>query len=175
MAAFVTASFLGVDIPVIQKTLSEYSGTNRRFDYIGTTDKGVKVIDDYAHHPTEIATTLRAARQTEPKRLICAFQPHRYSRTKLLAKEFGAAFAGADLLILTDVYAAGEAPIPGVSGETIFAEVVELTGQKVSYIEKREDVAPYLKTIAQPGDLIITMGAGDIWKTGEELAELLKE
>ena len=156
------------------KGLARFHGAKRRFDTKARI-KDVWIVDDYAHHPTEIATTLRAARQTEPKRLICAFQPHRYSRTKLLAKEFGAAFAGADLLILTDVYAAGEAPIPGVSGETIFAEVVELTGQKVSYIEKREDVAPYLKTIAQPGDLIITMGAGDIWKTGEELAELLKE
>ncbi|MCR5447068.1 MAG: UDP-N-acetylmuramate--L-alanine ligase [Schwartzia sp.] len=173
LAAVVTGITCGLDVEKAAKGLARFHGAKRRFDTKARI-KDVWIVDDYAHHPTEIATTLRAARQTEPKRLICAFQPHRYSRTKLLAKEFGAAFAGADLLILTDVYAAGEAPIPGVSGETIFAEVVELTGQKVSYIEKREDVAPYLKTIAQPGDLIITMGAGDIWKTGEELAELLK-
>ncbi|MBQ9634144.1 MAG: UDP-N-acetylmuramate--L-alanine ligase, partial [Schwartzia sp.] len=125
------------------------------------------------HHPTEIMATLKAARQTSPKRLICAFQPHRYSRTQLLQKEFGGAFKDADLLILTDVYSAGEAPIQGVNGETIVSAVAETTGQTTKYIKSRADVAPYLESIVRGGDLVLTMGAGDIYRTGEELLALL--
>ena len=117
--------------------------------------------------------TLKAARQTSPKRLICAFQPHRYSRTRLLQKEFGGAFKDADLLILTDVYSAGEAPIAGVSGETIVNAVAETTGQPTTYVKARAEIAPYLKTIVRDGDLVLTMGAGDIYRTGEELLALL--
>ncbi|MBR5908645.1 MAG: UDP-N-acetylmuramate--L-alanine ligase, partial [Schwartzia sp.] len=126
-----------------------------------------------AHHPTEIAATLRAARQTSPKRLVCAFQPHRYSRTQLLQKEFGGAFKDADLLILTDVYSAGEAPIAGVTGEIIVDAVKAATGQKTTYVKTRADFAPYLETIVRDGDLVLTMGAGDIYRTGEELLALL--
>ncbi|WP_462332825.1 UDP-N-acetylmuramate--L-alanine ligase [Schwartzia sp. (in: firmicutes)] len=174
LAAVTAGIVCGLTVEQAAKGLEDFHGAKRRFETKARVND-VWIVDDYAHHPTEIATTIRAARQTEPKRLICAFQPHRYSRTKLLAKEFGAAFEGADLLLLTDIYSAGEEKIPGISGETIFTEVIKATGQKVSYIEKRADIAPYLQSIAQPGDLIITMGAGDIWKTGEELAELLKK
>lgn len=174
LAAVVTSLVCGLTVSEAAKGLARFHGAKRRFETKAHVED-VWIVDDYAHHPTEVATTLRAARQTEPKRLICAFQPHRYSRTQLLAKEFGTAFGEADILVLTGIYSAGEAPIPGVTGETIFAEVVEATGQKASYIEKREDVASYLQSIAQPGDLIVTMGAGDIYKTGEELAELLKK
>ena len=117
--------------------------------------------------------TLKAARQTSPKRLVCAFQPHRYSRTQLLQKEFGGAFREADVLVLTDVYSAGEAPIAGVSGRTIVDAVRETTGQETKYIELRADVAPYLAAVVQEGDLVLTMGAGDICRTGEELLALL--
>ena len=149
-----------------------FHGAKRRFETKGRA-AGVWIVDDYAHHPTEIMATLKAARQTSPKRLICAFQPHRYSRTQLLQKEFGGAFADADLLVLTDIYSAGEAPIPGVDGATILKAVKETTGQPVTYIEARADVAPHLATVVEKGDLVLTMGAGDIYRTGEELLALL--
>ena len=163
-----------VSVEQMAKGLAAFHGAKRRFQTKGR-EKGIWVLDDYAHHPTEIHTTLEAAKQTNPKRLICVFQPHRYSRTKLLHKEFGQAFRPADLLVLTDIYPAGEAPIEGIHGETILEEVVEQTGQKVTYIKERENVAEYLRSIVEEGDMVMTMGAGDIYKTGEELVELLKE
>ena len=132
-------------------------------------------MDDYAHHPTEIAATLKAAKELNPKRLVCVFQPHRYSRTQLLHEEFGKAFVSADRLLLTDVYAAGEEPIEGISGETILNEVRKQTKQDVVYIPKREKLADFLAQEVQDGDLLITMGAGDIYKTGEELVERLNK
>lgn len=174
MAAIVTGLSIGVSLEKMAAGLACFHGAKRRFQtkYRG---QGIWIVDDYAHHPTEIATTLKAAKQTNPKRLICAFQPHRYTRTQLLHKEYGSCFQGADLLVLTDVYSAGEDPIEGISGETVLAEVTKQTGQDVVYIPKREDMAAYLKSAAQEGDLIMTMGAGDIYKTGEELAELLQK
>ncbi|MBP3780409.1 MAG: UDP-N-acetylmuramate--L-alanine ligase, partial [Selenomonas sp.] len=127
------------------------------------------------HHPTEIAATLKAAKELNPKRLVCVFQPHRYSRTQLLHEEFGKAFVSADRLLLTDVYAAGEEPIEGISGETILNEVRKQTKQDVVYIPKREKLADFLAQEVQDGDLLITMGAGDIYKTGEELVERLNK
>ncbi len=174
MAAIVTGLSIGLTVEQMAKGLAAFHGAKRRFQTKGR-EKGVWVLDDYAHHPTEIHTTLEAAKQTNPKRLICVFQPHRYSRTKLLHKEFGQAFRPADLLVLTDIYSAGEAPIEGIHGETILEEVVEQTGQKVTYIKERENVAEYLRSIVEEGDMVMTMGAGDIYKTGEELVELLKE
>lgn len=174
MAAIVTGLTIGLDVGQMAEGLSMFHGAKRRFQTKGR-EQGVWVVDDYAHHPTEIDTTLGAARQTNPGRLICVFQPHRYSRTKLLHKEFGEAFRNADLLVLTDIYGAGEAPIEGISGETILAEVTKATGQEVTYIKDREHVAPYLATIVKEGDLVMTMGAGDIYRTGEELVSLLKK
>ena len=132
-------------------------------------------MDDYAHHPSEIKATLKAARETEPKRLICVFQPHRYTRTQLLCKEFGGAFGDADLLVLTGIYSAGEDPIDGVSSELILSEVEDQTGQDVTYIPEWTKLASYLAGIVKPGDLVITMGAGNIYQTGEELAKMLEE
>ena len=152
--------------------LAGFHGAKRRFETKGRK-KGVWVVDDYGHHPTEIAATLAAARETRPRRLICVFQPHRYTRTGLLQKEFGSAFRGADILILTDVYSAGETPIEGISGMTIYDAVGEKSGQRREYIAERRDIASYLKGIVKEGDLVITVGAGDIYKTGEELVELL--
>ena len=133
------------------------------------------MVDDYAHHPTEIATTLVAARQTKPHRLICAFQPHRYSRTNLLFEEFVSCFKESDILILTEIYSAGEAPIAGVTGKLLAERIKEQIGQEVVYIEQRSDISQYLADIAKDGDLIITMGAGDIFLTGEELLESLNK
>ena len=173
MACVVTGITLGQSVAQMAEGLTMFNGAKRRFQTKGKA-QGVWVVDDYAHHPTEIATTLKAARQTQPKRLVCAFQPHRYSRTQLLQKEYGSCFKDADLLVLTDVYSAGEDPIPGVDGELLVKEVAEQTGQKTVYIKDKKEIAAYLKSIAQDGDLIMTMGAGDIVKCGEELVELLK-
>ncbi len=174
LATIAVALHIGVDFSKIVEGLAIFHGAKRRFQTKGLV-KNVRVIDDYAHHPTEIATTLKAARETKPRKLICVFQPHRYSRTKLLKKEFGSAFKEADFLILTDIYSAGEEKIEGISGETILEEVLNSTNQAVSYIPKREDIAQYLTDNAAPGDIVITMGAGDIYKTGEEFLELLKQ
>lgn len=173
LACIVTGLSIGVPFEKLAAGLSVFHGAKRRFETKGRV-RGVWVVDDYAHHPTEIAATLKAAKETNPQRLICAFQPHRYSRTQLLADEFGKAFASADLLVLTDVYAAGEAPIPGVSGHTIEAEVRRQSGQEIRYVEHCEDVAAELASLVQDGDLVITMGAGDIYKAGEALVRMLK-
>ena len=174
LAAIAAAREIGVSMEEIAAGLDCFHGAKRRFQTKGKCD-GVWVVDDYAHHPTEISTTLTAAKQTKPKRVICAFQPHRYTRTQLLQKEYGACFKAADLLVLTEVYSAGEAPIPGISGKTIVDEVEKQTGCKAVYIEKEEDIAAYLQGIVMDGDLVLTMGAGTIYRSGEQLVNLLQE
>lgn len=172
LATIAVCRYLGVALPEIAAGMRLFNGAKRRFQTKGKV-KGVWVVDDYAHHPTEISTTLTAAKQTKPRRVICAFQPHRYSRTNFLRREFGVCFDAADVLVLTDIYAAGEMPINGVNGRTIVEEVEKHTGKKVIYIENREDMAKYLKEIVEDGDLVLSMGAGDIYLTGEELVGLL--
>ena len=174
LAAIVVCLKLGIDFETMQKGFDYFNGAKRRFQTKGKT-KGIWVVDDYAHHPTEIATTLVAARQTKPHRLICAFQPHRYSRTNLLFEEFVSCFKESDILILTEIYSAGEAPIAGVTGKLLAERIKEQIGQEVVYIEQRSDISQYLADIAKDGDLIITMGAGDIFLTGEELLESLNK
>jgi UDP-N-acetylmuramate--alanine ligase len=163
---------VGLSFSQIAEGLSQFQGAKRRFQSKGRVN-GVWVVDDYAHHPTEITTTLLGARQTDPKRLICVFQPHRYTRTQFLRQEFGSAFAPADMLILTDIYSAGEHPIPGISGETLKDEVERQTNQRVTYIPDKDKIARYLAEIVEPGDLVMTMGAGNIYLSGEELVEKL--
>ncbi len=172
LAAVVVGINVGLTIAQTADGLSYFKGVKRRFQTKAKVN-GVWVVDDYAHHPTEITTTLLAARQTKPKRLICVFQPHRYSRTKLLRKEFGTAFTPADMLILTDVYAAGEQALPGINGEVIKEEVEHQTNQQVTYIPDKDKIARYLSEIVEPGDLVLTMGAGNIYLTGEELVDNL--
>ena len=164
---------IGLPFEKIAEGLAQFHGAMRRFQTKGRV-KGIWVVDDYAHHPTEIQMTLAAAKETGVKRVICAFQPHRYTRTKLLQAEFGNAFTAADVLILTDIYAAGESPIPGISGKTLVEAIEKATGKAPTYIAKREDVAPYLQQIARAGDLILTMGAGDIWQSAEALVKNLE-
>lgn len=173
LATIATALQVGVSFDRIAEGLKNFHGAKRRFQAKGRV-RNIMVVDDYGHHPTEIAATLKAAREIKPNKIVCIFQPHRYSRTQLLLKEFGTAFKEADMLVLTDVYAAGEEKISGVSGESILREVLSKTNQAVSYIPNREDIAAAVKDQLSPGDLVITMGAGDIYKTGEELLELLK-
>lgn len=173
LATIAVCHKLGLSIKTIAEGFTVFSGTKRRFQ-TKFRNEDVWIVDDYAHHPTEIQTTIKAAKQTEPKRLIVAFQPHRYTRTQLLRKEFGSCFKGADMLILTDIYAASEKPIPGISGKTIVEEVKMQTGVDAVYIEKLADIAPWLEKNKQKGDLIITMGAGNIYTVGETLADELK-
>ena len=173
LACIAVARLADVAFAQIQDALAGFHGAKRRFQTKGK-ERGVWVVDDYAHHPTEIAVTLAAARQTNPGRLVCVFQPHRYSRTQLLRAEFGTCFAAADLLLLTDVYAAGEAPIPGISGETLMEEVAKQTGQDAVYLPERADLERYLAQHVRVGDLVITMGAGNILEVGEALVAQLK-
>lgn len=172
LAAVVVGIHVGLNFEQIAEGLAHFQGAKRRFQTKARIN-GVWIIDDYAHHPTEIMTTLLAARQTEPKRLICVFQPHRYSRTQFLQDEFGRAFTASDLLIMTDVYAAGEQPIPGITGEALKEEVERQTGMQVIYIPDKDKIARYLSEIVEPGDLVMTMGAGNIYMAGEELVEML--
>ena len=174
LAALIVGLKLGLPLEKAAIGLSVFSGVKRRFETKGRSN-GIWVVDDYAHHPTEISTTLQAAKATNPGRLICVFQPHRYTRTKFLRNEFGIAFPAADLLILTDVYSAGEAPIHGISGETIKDEVERQSSQDVVYIKNKEDIVPYLTKIVRSGDLVITMGAGNVYTVGEELIKRLTD
>ena len=174
LAAIAAAREVGLEFSQIVDGLAVFYGAKRRFQTKGKVN-GVWVVDDYAHHPTEIATTLEAARQTTPERLICVFQPHRYSRTALLRKEFGSAFQAADQLILTDIYSAGEQPIEGIDGETIKNEVEQQSGQTVLYIPDRNQIAGYLAEMVKPGDLVITMGAGNVYQAGEQLVTKMEE
>lgn len=173
LGAFVAAREMGISIESILASLSKFGGAKRRFETKGKVN-GVWVIDDYAHHPTEIGVTLSAARQTRPKRLIVVFQPHRYSRTQLLYKEFCKCFGKCDELILTNIYAASEAPIPGITGEKLANGITAATGQEVQYFPYLANVRDYLVGIVKPGDLVITIGAGDVFKVGEELVKELE-
>ncbi len=157
---------LGVKWPVVKKALVKFTGVHRRFERIGQS-KGILVVDDYGHHPTEIAASLKAARNLKMKRTIAVFQPHRYTRSKLLYPKFGAAFVDADLVIVTDIYAAGEKPLANVSAELI-ANSIKANGSKVVFIKNKEAIPAYLSGTAKSGDLVMTLGAGDIRKYGEE-------
>ncbi|WP_346354579.1 UDP-N-acetylmuramate--L-alanine ligase [Azotosporobacter soli] len=172
LAAVIVGLESGLTFEQIVDGMGHFYGAKRRFQTKARLN-GVWIVDDYAHHPTEIISTLAAARQTEAGRLICVFQPHRFSRTQLLLREFGGAFSNCDVVILTDIYAAGEAPRTGVSGEVLRQEVERQLERPIVYIPEREKIARYLAETAESGDLIMTMGAGDIYRTGEELIELL--
>ncbi len=171
--AFAAAIEMGISIKDILSALSKFTGAKRRFETKGKA-RGVWVVDDYAHHPTEIKATLKAARQVEPKRLLCVFQPHRYTRTKLLFEEFCHCFSDCDELIITDIYPAGEKPLPGVSSAALAESIEKLTGQKVKYIPQLHRVEEYLEKLALSGDLIVTIGAGNVFKVGEELIKELE-
>lgn len=173
MGAFAAAREMGIATDSILAALSKFGGAKRRFETKGKV-KGVWVVDDYAHHPTEIGVTLKAACQTKPNRLLCVFQPHRYTRTQLLFDEFCQCFTGCDELILTDIYSAGEAPIEGISSEKLAEGVQAALGLNVKYIPKLSKVEEYLETHVQSGDLVMTIGAGDVFKVGEELVRELE-
>ncbi|HEX2568408.1 MAG TPA: UDP-N-acetylmuramate--L-alanine ligase [Polyangia bacterium] len=174
LAVLAVAEFLGVRFEVFREALAQFQGVGRRFTVRGEV-AGVMVIDDYGHHPAEIRATLAAARSgiaAAGRRVVVAFQPHRYTRTRDLLQEFAAAFDEAEVVVLTDIYAAGEEPIPGVTGETL-AEAVRGHGHpEVRYV-RRAEVGAALGPLLRRGDLLITLGAGDIWQVGDEVLAAL--
>ncbi len=175
LAVIAVSLFIGLDIKDITANLSTFAGAKRRFQIKGESN-GVLVVDDYAHHPSEIKTTLQAAHQVKQKELICIFQPHRYSRTKLLKDEFATCFNPCDKLILTDIYAASELPMEGIDGMTLVDAVKQMDRDDVMYFPDMIKIADYLKDTVKKGDLVITLGAGDIYKVGEKLLlQLQKE
>ncbi len=174
LAVIAVAEEMDIPLDVVRSALSEFGGVQRRFTVRGEV-AGVTVVDDYGHHPTEVQATLAGARRAFGKRLVVAFQPHRYTRTHDLLKEFATSFNDSDVLFVTSVYAAGEEPIPGATGE-VLAEAVRAHGHRdVTYVEKRVDVARALLPRLREGDIVLTLGAGDITQVGPELVELLKQ
>jgi UDP-N-acetylmuramate--alanine ligase len=161
----------GLDFNSIASALRTFVGARRRFQTTGEF-QDILVVDDYAHHPTEILATLAAARSGWPgRRIICIFQPHRYTRTALLWDRFGRAFEDADKIIITDIYAASEKPIPGISGKSIADAISD---QDVVYIPRKEKIAEYLMQEIKEGDMILTLGAGDIYTVGKEILARLR-
>jgi UDP-N-acetylmuramate--alanine ligase len=164
---------LGLDVDAAASGLAGFAGVRRRFE-VKARYGGITVVDDYAHHPTEVAATIAAARDTGAGRVVAVFQPHRYSRTAELAAGFGPALANADHVVVADVYAAGEAPVPGVTGRLV-ADAVRRSGVDASYVPRRIDLAEHVAAAAAPGDIVLVMGAGDITLIADELAGLLGE
>lgn len=162
LAAFALARFAGAPFTAAQDALPAFSGVSRRFQVLGSA-RGITVVDDYAHHPTEIRATIDAARGAYPgQRIIAAFQPHLYSRTRDLADEFGRALAGADTVWITDVYPAREAPIEGVTGELIVARTQSAGARDIRYAATLDELGRLLRAALQSGDVLLAMGAGDI-------------
>jgi UDP-N-acetylmuramate--alanine ligase len=153
---------LGIDMQPIVEGLGQFRGVSRRFEYRGRFG-GAVLVDDYAHHPAEIEATLSAARFGPWKRVVAVFQPHLYSRTQALWREFGTALASADLIVVTDVYGAREQPVPGVTGKLIVDSICEsVPGRPVAYLPRLNDAAHYLRDVVRPDDLVLSLGAGDI-------------
>lgn len=159
---------LEVPVDLIRKGLAAFTGVERRFHLRGEVND-IMVVDDYGHHPTEVKATLAAAKQGWDRRLVVLFQPHRYSRTRDLVNEFAHAFDHADLVFMTEIYAAGEQPIPGVSGAQLAEAVKQAGHQGVTFVEKKESLPDQVLPHLKPGDLVVTLGAGDIWKAGTGL------
>ncbi len=164
---------LGIDLTNVKKALAGYKGVSRRME-IKFKDSDYLVIDDYAHHPTEIKATLQAVKNTKPKRIIAVFQPHRYTRTQLLLNEFAASFELADYVIITDIYAASEQPLEGVTAWCLCDKIKEYSAEKHIFFLPKEELVKHILSIVKPFDLVITLGAGDITKISDELSEKLK-
>ena len=172
LAAIAVGMELDVPVDLIRRGLAGFTGVERRFHLRGEKG-GIMVVDDYGHHPTEIRATLSAAKQGWGRRLVVLFQPHRYTRTRDLVSEFAHAFDQAEVVFITEIYPAGEPAIPGVSGEKL-AEAIRAAGhQGVTWVDRKETLAERVLPALQPGDVVITLGAGDIWKAGIELLERL--
>jgi UDP-N-acetylmuramate--alanine ligase len=185
LAAIGVALKLQVDIPIIKEALRRFGGIQRRFEFKGE-EKEIKVFDDYGHHPTEIKATLKAAKEglihnqaskvesQEPRRLFVLFQPHRYTRTKDLMDEFATSFNDADFLILLDVYPAGERQIEGINSVTLFERIKKRGFNNTLYMKDKEEAISHIVSHMQKGDMLLTLGAGDVWKIGDEILHRLR-
>jgi len=168
LAAIAVGLELDVPFATLARALKSFKGVDRRMQRRGTAF-GAMVIDDYGHHPTEIAATLAAIREGFGARTIVVFQPHRYSRTQALLEEFGGCFVLADTVIVTEIYPAGEKPIEGIDGTAVANALVRHGHPSASYVSDKEKIPAMLQAMAQPGDIVLTLGAGDVWKVGAEL------
>jgi UDP-N-acetylmuramate--alanine ligase len=169
LAAIAVADLAGIPFGVAAEELAQFGGVQRRFQYRGAA-AGVAIVDDYAHHPTEVRAALASAREMGWARVIAVFQPHRYSRTAHLGADLGAALATADLAVVLDVYGAGEHPQPGVTGKTVLDGLLDARpGIRAAYLPYRTDVPGYVVAAARPGDLVMTIGAGDVTMLADEL------
>lgn len=173
LATVATAFEFDIPFSIIQEALNEFGGIQRRFQ-IKREKKGVLIIDDYGHHPVEIMATLKAAKTGwDRRRVITVFQPHRYTRTKALFKDFLTSFYDADILIVTDIYSAGEDAIEGINSMALFEGIREYGHRNVTYIGDKNEIIDYLLKIIMSGDIVITLGAGDIWQVSEDLIHRL--
>jgi UDP-N-acetylmuramate--alanine ligase len=172
LAAVAVGIEVGIPFPRIASGFDDFRGAERRFQLRGEA-RGVMVVDDYGHHPTEIAAVIAAARAGLDRRVVVVFQPHRYTRTRDLLPQFGTALAGADAVVLTDVYAAGEQPIPGATAEAVEAEIRK-TGTPVTLVKALADIPAAVAAIARPNDLVITLGAGSIGAMPDRILEALR-
>ena len=169
VGAIAIARELGIDLPTIFQTLEEFTGVQHRFEIKGDYN-GVLVVDDYAHHPSAVRNALAATRHFYKGRIWCVFQPHLYSRTKFLLHEFAQAFKDADICVLADIYPAREVD-PGDISTPILVEEARKYHHDVRYLGNFDRIYEHLKANLLPGDLLITMGAGDVWKVGEKLVK----
>ncbi len=175
LGALAVAMELEVPFDVAAKALKEFSGVRRRFELRGE-ERGISVYDDYAHHPTEVRATLTAAREAfNGRRIVGVFQPHLYSRTQTFYREFAQALLQADVLMVCDVYPAREKPIEGITGQIIVDQAKKYGHRNVHYLRRREEIVHKLAPMLEEGDLVITLGAGDIYKTSDDLLKTLEE
>ena len=173
LAAVAIGLELGIDLAAVSAALAEFSGADRRFQRLGEAD-GVLVIDDYGHHPTEIRAVLEAASASLGRRLVVAFQPHRYSRTERLLDEFGPALAKAGELVLTDIYPAGETPIPGITVEVLAGAIRPYFDGRLHVVRTVDEAVAAVGALARPGDAVITLGAGSIGTAGARILAALR-
>jgi len=174
LAAVAAAREMGLTFPVIREGLQHFTGVQRRLEIRGEAG-GIAVVDDYGHHPTEIRATLAAAKQVWPGRIICVFQPHRYTRTQALFEDFLTAFAAAESLIVTDIYAASEEPLPGVTAEGLCEAIRRAGHPDAVYIPGFDAIVDHLAGTARAPDVILTQGAGNVWKVGDAFIKRIRE
>src|SRR4030095_11197605 len=173
LAAVAVGHELEIPFSGVAEALVVFTGIHRRFEIKGEP-QGITIIDDYGHHPVEIRATIGAIRESWKRPLIVIFQPHRYSRTQDLFEDFLTAFEGADRLILTEIYPAGEDSIPGATGDALYQAIKKKGHLDIEFVQDKSQIMKRLTETLKPGDVVLTLGAGDIYKVGEALVEVLR-